>query len=540
MIVNKFRKIQLKEYIRVGSAALGKEVLLSPPLPRIPPNSPSQWFDIHILTEKTKARRLEFAKFVIFYAAKAYRLEMPRLFVKFSKLKDHAGHVFMRDGNYYVEIDQSYHWKNLSICSIVAHEIAHVVLGQKNVTLQPTIRNEELTDTVAILAGFGKCMIAACLQRQTSVPHLFLGVVSTRVHRLGYLSRSELSFVSKMKYRIAREKIITRWSQIDSQNMLSIPCYACNTKLRAPPKTGLFILRCPICHMKQKVTLKFLVTNNLSFFEKIGRLNNKLLGIFDAIRGLDKISYSNHRIYDSKARGTWFEFLNDIWRKINLNGIVALIVFMAIIFAFLFLEDRHQELKSSGIMGYQQTVEKIEREAPPTATKNKQQPARNNVLLNHGAPLNSKTSIPQQIPVFNEPPQLTPTSGTGFNVSFYKKSAVAPFKIITPPDGRYNYCIKIVNAKDKQPIAAYFIRAGERLNVDVPLGTYEIKIAIGYIWYGFDYLFGPETGYSKLGENIDFISQHDNNGIVYKGHIIELMKQKDGNLKEVGITKTQW
>ncbi len=287
------RQAQLREYIRVGAPALGKEVLLSPPLPRLctdrPGKSIPEWFAIR--ANAAKARRLEFVKFAILSAAKTYCLEMPRLGVKFSQLPSHeAGHVLMRDGIWYIEIDERYRWSDLSLSAIAAHEMAHVVLGLRGVSLQPTIRNEELTDTAAVLAGFGKCLRAACLRGRIVNPvSLLFGVVSVERQYLGYLSRAEFSFVSRIRARIAQDKPVNRWCRIDSQSAAYIPCYACASKLRPPKGEGIFVMRCPVCHMQQQITLRVRNTRPGLLQDMLRYWTNAILEAVDRLRGFETV-----------------------------------------------------------------------------------------------------------------------------------------------------------------------------------------------------------------------------------------------------------
>lgn len=290
------RQAELREYIRVGATALGKELLLSPPLPRMstdrPGKSISEWFAIP--GNAAKARRVEFVKFAIRSAAKAYHLEMPHLGVKFSQLpSNEAAHVLMRDGVWYIEVDERYLWSDLSLSAIAAHEMAHVFLGGRGVSLRSTARNEELTDTVAVLVGFGKCMSVACLQERIGNPlALLFGVVSMERQHLGYLSRDELLFVSRMKARIARGKPVNRWCRIDYKSAAYIPCYACASKLGPPKRAGIFVMRCPACHMQQRVTLRVGNTRPPMLQDILRHWANAILGAGDRLRGLETVGYN--------------------------------------------------------------------------------------------------------------------------------------------------------------------------------------------------------------------------------------------------------
>jgi hypothetical protein len=76
-----------------------------------------------------------------------------------------------------------------------------------------------------------------------------------------------------------------------------------------------------------------------------------------------------------------------------------------------------------------------------------------------------------------------------------------------------------------------FVLGGQRTEVMVPLGTYQIRYASGNTWYGENYLFGPETDYTKTDE--DFAFRRTSNG--YSGYTVTLYKVEHGNLSTTPI-----
>jgi hypothetical protein len=115
-------------------------------------------------------------------------------------------------------------------------------------------------------------------------------------------------------------------------------------------------------------------------------------------------------------------------------------------------------------------------------------------------------------------------------------NGVAPLNIKTSRAGGYHYFIKIVNTGTNQELGSYFIRSGSVLDIQVPLGTYEIKYATGKQWYGTADLFGPETSYSKA----DSLFTFSFDGYQYSGYTVELIMQQNGNLRTYGIQPNQW
>jgi len=149
-----------------------------------------------------------------------------------------------------------------------------------------------------------------------------------------------------------------------------------------------------------------------------------------------------------------------------------------------------------------------------------------------GLPPSATIATEQSVPAFNQPEQPLPGNGTS-NTNF--RDGVAPLSIKTSA-GRHHYFVKIVNLLNGQSIGTYFIHSGGTMNIKVPLGTYEIRYASGIKWYGFDYLFGPDTTYNKA----DSVFNFSFDGYQYSGYTVELIMQQNGNLRTSGIRPDQW
>lgn len=102
---------------------------------------------------------------------------------------------------------------------------------------------------------------------------------------------------------------------------------------------------------------------------------------------------------------------------------------------------------------------------------------------------------------------------------------VAPLRIHA--EAGTNYFMKLTNAGGGT-VATMFLRAGETLDVAVPIGTYRIRFAYGSRWYGDSALFGPDTRYSELEGNMIFHIS----GSRVAGAEITLTKQAQGNLRD--------
>jgi hypothetical protein len=102
---------------------------------------------------------------------------------------------------------------------------------------------------------------------------------------------------------------------------------------------------------------------------------------------------------------------------------------------------------------------------------------------------------------------------------------IAPLKITTKHSNQHHY-IKLVRFKVKTEIATAFVKGGTSLEFDVPLGNYELRCAVGEVWYGDTHLFGPNTRYSKADTILDF--KVVENQVL--GHEVQLFLQPHGNL----------
>lgn len=152
---------------------------------------------------------------------------------------------------------------------------------------------------------------------------------------------------------------------------------------------------------------------------------------------------------------------------------------------------------------------------------------------NRGLPPSTAAAPLQQAqPLFNEPPQALPAHGEGRK---YYSTGIAPLEIKTPY-GPQHHVIKVVQWDTKNPVIEVFAHAGQTVNLDLPLGTYELRYASGKAWYGWTYLFGPETTYNKA----DRIFTFSDNGYQVSGYTVELILQPHGNLHTSGLPPAQW
>lgn len=133
---------------------------------------------------------------------------------------------------------------------------------------------------------------------------------------------------------------------------------------------------------------------------------------------------------------------------------------------------------------------------------------------------------------YSIPEQALPYNGEIRNYSYLEK--VAPLNIKTSYGA--NYLVKLKGAYNKEPIMTVFIVGGNEITINVPLGSFEITYASGNKWYGYDYLFGKETSYSKADEIFNF----RDTGYEISGYTITLYRVSNGNLNTQNINQSQF
>jgi hypothetical protein len=122
---------------------------------------------------------------------------------------------------------------------------------------------------------------------------------------------------------------------------------------------------------------------------------------------------------------------------------------------------------------------------------------------------------------------------TGFT-KWPSGKAIAPLSIRT--SSGQNYFVRIVNSTTGRHEAEIFINGGDVFRGKLPIGSYSIRYAAGWNWYGMQDHFGKRTYYSEAQSGFDFRRTDD--GV--SGYTIELIRQKGGNLVEFQISRMQF
>ncbi len=156
-------------------------------------------------------------------------------------------------------------------------------------------------------------------------------------------------------------------------------------------------------------------------------------------------------------------------------------------------------------------------------------------------------------PLGNGPASDTGTPGISTEAKLLESGA-RPLELPSSGDTRYynneepvaklfiysaegtNYFIKLVDKITGEIAMTIFVRGGESVEAQVPLGTYELRYASGESWYGEKHLFGENTACMKATRTLGF----DREGDEVKHHRISLIKHLDRNLNLQQIAMEQF
>lgn len=152
-------------------------------------------------------------------------------------------------------------------------------------------------------------------------------------------------------------------------------------------------------------------------------------------------------------------------------------------------------------------------------------------------PIISRQPAPD-IESVNQYLQRQPLPESGEILTYVRQEHIAPFEIRS--SSGTNYLVKLVDAYSKQTVLTVFVRGGIPVQVKVPLGNYVVKYAAGQTWYGYEHLFGRETGYSKAETTFSFQRESTNEGYSINGYTITLFKVQNGNLSTREIREDEF
>ncbi len=270
------------DYVRLAVGALGRQRVARPPVFELPEPAAHEKPSFRNWSQNTRATcHVRYAIRLARLTAERYGLALEHGDFRFVHLRDAAGRVTIRGRAYFIEINVRYREDPEGVASIMAHEFAHVFLAMRGICLAPDRRNEELTDTTAILAGFGPIMKRTCERTRTK---FYVVASSTETTYLGYLKRPAVTWLTELQYRIALGQFVRVRSLLDPAERGYTLCPGCMSKLRLPQLTTCILLTCPVCHLKQELRLKLGSSRHTGSF--VRRLRSVVLRYLDRRDGI--------------------------------------------------------------------------------------------------------------------------------------------------------------------------------------------------------------------------------------------------------------
>jgi hypothetical protein len=129
-----------------------------------------------------------------------------------------------------------------------------------------------------------------------------------------------------------------------------------------------------------------------------------------------------------------------------------------------------------------------------------------------------------------------PTNGLFRVANFirYDPDRSPPLKLTGSSDS--HTLMKLIRVVDDLEVISIFVRAGQTVEVGIPVGTYKAKIATGQTWYGDQVRFGPKTGYAVL----DTVQEFTIEGNQLLGREIRLTLARDGNLTQSSLSASEF
>lgn len=119
---------------------------------------------------------------------------------------------------------------------------------------------------------------------------------------------------------------------------------------------------------------------------------------------------------------------------------------------------------------------------------------------------------------------IPPKNGKIIYSKFSSEDHIAPFSVDTSGSGYYY--IKLKDHQTGQTVLSFFVHGGQSVEIDVPLGNFDLLYAHGNVWYGPVNLFGSKTVCQKSDDSFLFYQD----GEYVNGWTVDLYPQTNGNL----------
>lgn len=102
------------------------------------------------------------------------------------------------------------------------------------------------------------------------------------------------------------------------------------------------------------------------------------------------------------------------------------------------------------------------------------------------------------LPVFQKPEVALPLNGEVRAYTPFER--LATLRITAKPGS--NYLVKLSERSSGKTVLTAFMMGGTAKNIPVPIGKFTVEYCRGEIWYGYEYLFGPDTIYEEASDGV--------------------------------------
>ena len=245
-------KDELGEYLQIALSVLDDEVLVQPHIRFVPIELRYAAILNSVLGGDTLGRsEVERAKRIARFVLDRYRLSSQRIALRFVETDDFAGQVGWRGETWYIDLSRRIRRTDAELVAVLAHEVAHVVLARCSVRLEPELRNERLTDAVAVLAGFGPVMLRA--YDRVRIRYYVVAFSYSRT-RMGYLQRRDIRELNKRRSSLQLYGV-KKLHRVELDSLL-VRCPGCGRQLKLPKLESRLKVRCPVCGQVQMINLQ--------------------------------------------------------------------------------------------------------------------------------------------------------------------------------------------------------------------------------------------------------------------------------------------
>ena len=129
---------------------------------------------------------------------------------------------------------------------------------------------------------------------------------------------------------------------------------------------------------------------------------------------------------------------------------------------------------------------------------------------------------------------LTPVSVKNGQIIVYPSDErIAPLEIKTSSTSNYYISLQDISHNGRNNMS-FYIKGGNTVEIDVPLGTYKIYYATGDTWYGKKDRFGYFTNYYKCDDTFVF----DIDGDYVNGYTLTLYSVSNGNMSTDPVSES--